>query len=314
MILALPKPRYAGWYKLEAHKIDADGKIISSRIAADWFPNVITDTGLNAMGTNNLNNLVAYAKVGSGTATPAFSDTQLQTFVASTNTLQTSSSGVVVGPPRYAYARWTRRFGAGAAAGNLTEIGMGKINTNTDILYSRALIVDGLGNPTTITILADEVLDVTYELRRYYDIADYAYSGMVIAGVSYSGIIRPSNINNAETWYGWANSGSAGVQGFGGAIVGGSGLGPNNVTNPLPGSFTSYSNGSNLAYTPGSLYRDYTVGFDLNQANFGAGGINAIDVQDAYGRYQISVTPGIPKDATKVLTLVFRCGPWSRYP
>jgi hypothetical protein len=312
MILALPTPRYAGWYKLEAHKVDADGKIISSRIAADWFPNLITDAGLAAMAVYNLQgSLLACAKVGSGTATPAFTDTALQTFIAGTSTNQAGSSAVVVGPPRYAYYRVTKRFGAGQAAGNLTEIGMGRASTNTDVLYSRALIVDGAGNPTTITILADEVLDVTYELRRYYDIADIPYSGMVIAGVSYSGVIRPSNINDAQTWYGYANTGAAGVRAFGGAQIGNGGIGPNNISNPLPGA-TASSNGVNLAYVPGSLYRDYSVYFDLNQGNFG--GITGIVVNDAYGDYQISVTPGIPKDATKVLTLVFRCGPWSRYP
>lgn len=314
MMFSLSKPQYAGWYRLEAHKIDSDGKIVSSRVVADWFPNVITDVGLDSMGTHNIFDVLQCAKVGSGTVTPATTDTALQTFIGGTSTnASAASSAIVVGPPRYAYLRISKRFDTGVAAGNLTEIGMGRADTNTDILYSRALIVDGLGNPTTITILSDEVLDVTYELRRYYDIADMAYSGMVIAGVSYSGIIRPTNINDPNIWYGYANSGPAGAQAFASTLVGNSGIGANTLVNTLPG-ITSFSNNySNLAYGSGNLYRDYVTSFGLAQGNV-AGGITGIYVQDAYGQYQISVSPAIPKDATKVMTFTFRCGPWSRYP
>lgn len=313
MTLHLPGGEFCGYYRMVAHKVDRRGRIISSRVAADWFPNIITDAGLNGMGTLYLNGqLLDQFKVGSGTATPLATDTQLQTFIASTRTVQTSSSGMVPGPPRYAWVSYTKRFAAGAAAGNLTEVGVGQQATNTGVLFSRALIVDGAGNPTVVTILSDEVLDVSYELRRYIpSIADVPYSGLIIAGVSYSGVRRVADINTAETWYGYANTGTAGIRAFGGVTAGYNGLGPTNVANPLPGT-TAYVNAGNLAYVSGSYQRDYSVTYDLNAANF-PGGINALCVQDAYGMYQYSVTPSIPKTASKVLTLTFRCGPWGRY-
>ena len=314
MNLILPGGNYCGYYKMVAHKVNRAGRIISSRVAADWFPNIITDVGLNAMGTNYLYNLLDYCKVGSGTSTPLASNTQLQTFIASTRTTQTSSAGMVAGPPRYAWVSFTKRFAAGVAAGNLTEVGMGvgAANAGTGvILYSRALIVDGAGNPTTITILSDEVLDVSYELRRYIpSTADVPYSGLIIAGVSYSGVRRPGNINDANTWVGYANTGTAGVAAYQGILVGNSGIGLATATG-LPGTVVSVDAG-NAAYSNGSLYRDYTATFDLNVGNL-AGGINAIWSQGAYGFWQYSVTPSIPKTSSKVLTLTMRCGPWGRY-
>lgn len=311
-MIIVPSADYSGWYKLEAHKVSKSGKIISSRIVADWFPNIITDVGLNAMGLSNLFDLVACCRVGSGTVPPSVTDTQLQTFIAGTGVLQTSSSAMVAGPPRYAYAQWTRRFAEGAAAGNISEVGMAStVSNTTGILYSRALVVDGAGNPTTITILSDEVLDVSYQLRRYIpSTADVPYSGMIIAGVEYSGVRRPLSIDSADDWVGYANTGSAGGRAYGSILVGNGGLAAITATG-LPGS-TSSVYPSNLAYSNGSLYRDYTATFGLNQGNL-VGGINAIHAMDAYGNYQWSVSPAIPKTASKVLTLTFRCGPWGRY-
>lgn len=312
MMLDSPS-KVAGYYKLEAHKLDDRGRILYSKILADWFSNVITDNGLNAMGTVYLPSLFTYCKVGTGTTPPTTADTAMQAFIGATSTIQVSLGQVlVIGPPRYATLSITKRFAAGVATGNLNEVGMGQSSGNTGTLYSRALIVDGAGNPTTVTVLADEVLDVSYELRSYLpELVDVPYSGMVIAGVSYSGVQRPIAVTTASIWNGYANTGAAGVRAYGGLVVGNSGL-PVNTASTLPGA-TSSVDASNLAYANLSLQRDYRATFTLNIGNL-TGGINAILAQGAYGYYAYSVTPSIPKTASKSLTLVFRCGPWSRYP
>jgi hypothetical protein len=55
-------------------------------------------------------------------------------------------------------------FRSGVAAGNISEVGLGWDNSN---LWNRALIKDANGDPTTITVLSDEYLDVVSEVRDY---------------------------------------------------------------------------------------------------------------------------------------------------
>ncbi len=85
--------------------------------------------------------------VGSGNAAPAETDTALQARASTSNiNVQSNNSNV---SPRYGWRRRTFRFAAGAAAGNLSEVGVG---WTTTAVFSRALILDGSGNPTTITV------------------------------------------------------------------------------------------------------------------------------------------------------------------
>src|SRR5690606_4774599 len=58
----------------------------------------------------------------------------------------------------------SHQFGQGQAAGNLSEIGIQHTSTSGP-LWSRALILDGQGNPTTITVLPDDFLTCYYTLR-----------------------------------------------------------------------------------------------------------------------------------------------------
>lgn len=130
-----------GWFKFEA--ISEDG---TRRVLADWFPNLITDQGLNQMGT--LATWLNACQVGSGSTVPAVSDTQLVTRVAGTTTIQSTVQGIQSTPPYYASRTRTYRFAAGVATGTLSEVGVGTTATVGN-LYSRALILDGAGNPTT---------------------------------------------------------------------------------------------------------------------------------------------------------------------
>ena len=68
-----------GFYLIEAVNKDTGEK----RIAADWFPNLITDAGLNRMGSGQF---LTTCMVGSGQTTPQFTDTSLVAQVASTTT------------------------------------------------------------------------------------------------------------------------------------------------------------------------------------------------------------------------------------
>lgn len=127
------------------------------------FHNLVLDAGLDRLSVGSA---IGRVCVGSGNSTPVVTQTSLDAFIASTTTTQGSDAGgkQIITEPYYYWARRTYRFGEGVAAGNLSEIGLGWTNTN---LFNRALIKDASGNPTTITVLADEFLDVVVELRFY---------------------------------------------------------------------------------------------------------------------------------------------------
>ena len=114
---------------------------------------------------------------GTGNSTPVVSQTILD------NQTGVSSSGIetygsTTSSPYYGYKIFTFRFNQGIAAGNISEIGVGWSGTTPLQLFSRTLIKDINGDPTTITVLADETLDVIYELRLYAPETDLIVSGL----------------------------------------------------------------------------------------------------------------------------------------
>lgn len=160
------------------------------------FKNTITTLALNKLGSTT--NTLQYCYVGTGTAAPSTSNTKLGNRIATTGTITGNVYASDVSVDHYASRTVTFRFGAGAAAGNLTEIGIGweAAGISDNYLWSRQLILDGSGNPTTLTVLATEYLDVTYELRLYPNLSPVAGSLSLTGGGTYSYLIRPSYITN----------------------------------------------------------------------------------------------------------------------
>ena len=78
------KTEEAGFFKFEAVKLAPDGSEISRRTLADWFPNIITDQGLDRMGDNN--DWMSACQVGTGNTTPTALDTGLVARIAGTTT------------------------------------------------------------------------------------------------------------------------------------------------------------------------------------------------------------------------------------
>jgi hypothetical protein len=182
----------AGYYRAKVRKAE------TMEVTKDtgWFKNIITDRGLvewyslpHAGSFDDTGDIASNCCVGTGNTTPLTTDVQLAAFRAAVSSSTgggtggypgKSSAGYVAaagGDPAYWYARYNYQFGTGAAAGNLTEVGTypGGASASSD-LFSRALILDDAGNPTAITVLSDEILTVTWELRWYLDVTDHAFS------------------------------------------------------------------------------------------------------------------------------------------
>ena len=87
--------------------------------------------------------------------------------------------------------------------GDVAEVGF--FNTSS-VLFSRALIKDSEGNPTTLTLLADEQLFITYEFRKYPTIGiSYPLSLKTnLEYEDYTYTVYPAKINttsSSEYWY-----------------------------------------------------------------------------------------------------------------
>jgi len=306
--------RVSGFFKVEAVKLDGAGNEVARRSLAPWQKNLVTNSGMEQLKTNAAA-IRTYCHVGTGSAVPAFTDTTLQAWRNSTNTYAASENiGLVVTPAYYYYARQVYRFAAGMASGNLTEIGLSSGGASTSALFSRALIRDTSGNPTTVTVLADEVLDVTYEVRVYVDTADVAGS-VVIGGVTYATTCRRAMLSGGNQytnrflqgqWFQSDFSNEAGTYVYAGV------LGP--VTSKPAGEeqMNSYNAGGTVSPGPsGSYYVDTTATWELSQGNV-SGGVRSFMPGSQFGAFQVQFDPALPKDASKRLTLTFRWS-WERY-
>lgn len=307
------KGRCAGWFQLVKHKGDAEGNPIpgTTEVVADWFPNLITNQGLERMGANN--NYFGSCQVGSGNDVPAFTDTALETFVAGTSTQPVAATNSTQpGSPYYAATVGTYRFPTGDAAGNLSEIGTGWATTGAT-LFSRALILDGGGSPTTITILSDEILDVTYQFRVYPPEVDTTGT-IMISAVPYDFTARASRVtvfNEGNFGGGWGSGfggASATIKGQTSTMVAFSG-GIGAITAGPSGSTSQTSNVTAPSYVPTSLENDGELTWDISVAAIGS--YMSVRVRFQLGEYQVEFDPVIPKTAINELRLTFR-NSWSR--
>jgi hypothetical protein len=288
-----PRVGLRGWYKLEAVGLDGRKRLLAE------FPNLITTNGANMLGTGA--GWDSYCSVGSGNNPPALTDTALQTLVATTSSTNfVNHTNTTSSPPYFGNYTVQYAFAIGAAAGNLSEVGIGSASNGTS-LFSRALILDGGGNPTTITVLSSEALYVTYSINQYVPLTDVTGS-VVIAGVTYNYTIRAANAtSSAWSIYGGDAGGIELYTSYNGSIGA--------ITSSPSGTSGSYSSIANNSYSTGSFTLSGAVTIGLTQSNL-SGGISACYVvfgtsRGCRGQYQIGLSPAIPKDSSHVLTLNF---------
>lgn len=264
------------------------------------FENLLLDGGLNGIGANTM---LALCCVGSGSTAPINTNTQLEALVASTTSVGEDTGG---DPSGYGWIRRSFSFGAGVAAGNLSEIGIGHA---TNILLSRTLIKDGDGNPTSITVLSNEFFNVLYELRLYPPVGDTAFD-VVLMGVNTHCVIRASEAGT-NIWAPYAardNSQAGNAHGSNVVFYDGA-LGP--VTGQPSGDNSQVGNLGFAAYVNNSLQiasGGPIVGLGL--ANF-VGGITAMSYRTGMGAFQVSFDPPILKDGSKTMT-VNQTTTWAR--
>lgn len=292
--------------------IDAETGI--ERELMPWTPNLITNIGLDYLGTGNIINY--YCRVGTSNTAPAFTDTQLGAQVAASNTIIANASGAASSSPYYSYAQATYQFGVGVATGNLNELGIGWSDTGAT-LFSHALTTNGSGVPTTITVLSTEILQVSYEFRAYCPTVDVTGT-LTVGGVSTAYTLRA------------AKTTAGGIQGVGalfkGCVYYASTNNPDYfityskdaALGAVTGSPTSTSQLSDItsqtttAYTNGTYHLDSAYFLDLGNCNYAAGdGIGAFQFKNNLGYFQVLLNPFVPKTNINTFTISVRVA-WSR--
>jgi hypothetical protein len=296
---------------IEAFQKDANGQVIESsrRQLTGEFENLILDNGLELMKSTDF---LGYICVGSGSTAPAVTDTALKTFIAAKNT-SVSTGPHDFTPTDYPWtsAKVTCEFDKGAAAGNLSEIGVGKYASS---LLCRSLIKDEAGNPDTITVTADEYLGITYYWRVYSDLTYRKTDTFVIDGVTYTTVSMVARVNpmQAELWnedgpftkteYNYLR-----IASYGGPI-GDPGSPPAGTNNASASAYINLNDdvAGHAVETVASIGLD-----DLNQQN-----ITAL-LMSAYSTYYVnevkcSISPPLTKTSDYTGTIAFKLS-WGRY-
>ena len=246
---------------------------------------------------------MTFCHVGTGNTAPSVSDTALQTFVASTSTVVTNTTSVQGTAPYYGSRVTTFRFGTGVAAGNIAELGICHVGTSSGPLFSRALVLDVGGSPTTITVLSTETLDVTYELRYYPPLTDVVATGVSAFGGTYDITLRAARVTGASSW-------SAGI-----GQQAGSGGGLMTLTTGAIGAITSSPAGTTIdsqawaaaAYSATSHVRDLKGTSGIGKP----GVIRSFWFTSSIGEYQLEISPTFNKLATQTLDATCRVA-WAR--
>lgn len=300
--------------------LDSNGEQIpiGDSVKVAEFDNLITNGGLNRLG---IGQPIELMYLSTDTKGPTVTDTT-ENFIGWSTTVPKRGFGdchLTGDAPYYITHFSTYRFVAGKATGNITKIitGWGSVDSIAGI-WSTALVKDSLGLNTSITKLPDEILDVTYQVKKYITIDDYV--GIhPISGIDYNFILRVAKLQ--VNW------------------LGGSGkLLPLPFFNIFETSdkelgtiFTTVGNSSittnkgtlvQKPYVLDSFQRAYSMSFDVNNANH-LTGIRSVKLEySEYGEvsfsYQIRLgkttnDEALIKTKNESLTLPDIVISWGRY-
>lgn len=299
-----------GYFRMTAVQGDDDGNPIpgTERELCDWTPNLLTNNGMELLKSTGF---LATIAVGSGSTAPAKTDTTLEALVAS------MAATVTVGPNDFAPADYpwcsataTCQFAKGVAAGNLSELSIGKTATN---LLARALIKDAGGNPVTITVTSIELLTVTYQWRVYFDLTYTHDDTFTIDGVDYTATTICGAITSgcAKQWNDmgivWADSRVYSHHAYTGA-VNAPGVAPSGAAMAGPQGYNAtFGDAGNNYVDLSSLIDENTWNGNITAVvTLGSNSITATTIGP-----KVAFSPPIPKDNTNQLNITTRMA-WAR--
>ena len=188
----------------------ADG---STKLDTGYQKNLILNQGLDFFGGGNGSDMMQYCVIGSGNSQPVYTQNKLDTAVAGINGAASSTKydyNTSTDGNLYKTNRERKYSFTGLNNVNISEVGLASnySNTTTYYLCTRALIKDNNGNPTTITVLNGEQLEIYYKLWAVFDTTDKTGTLNLLDGVggsvAYNWKLRLANVTDS---YAYTNAG-----------------------------------------------------------------------------------------------------------
>lgn len=254
--------------------------------------NVITTRHINAMAAGaDLN--PDYGYMSTSTLEPDASYNTLPSVVASSSNRTTNDYHSGSGIDYYQNMLVSISFGVSQYIGTISAVGMG-LSSGGANLISWLKLKDGLGNPTTLTLVSGDRLRLSYTIRM--KMPSTQTEGVVnINGVDVTYVLFP-----IRTRVGWGTSLST----FNANILC-TNLRPRpsqsviNYTESVTGSGNYFANGIGSSRSANGNVCDWTT--VANEATW-VGNIGSVDNM----HWAINFTPAIPKLNTQILTITLR--------
>ena len=281
--------KLGGKYKLVITKPDG------STTETGFMDNLVLNQGLDLYGEYGISCNLFYCQVGTGNTPVNASQTTLTTYLA--NVGGGRNSYVNNGSPTWSNSTTNLYiFAQGAVVGNIAEIGVSTAPTAG--LFSRALIVDDSGNPTTITLTSIDQLTVYYVITQVSTLTDVTGS-VTLGGTSYPYTIRPYNVASNILFPYYITPYSVSISDGTATLQPITATGPNGIG--CSGGVGTLTQGT---YTPGTYSITWSHVMAPATALCGNGGIGAIYYNVFNPGYiQVVFSAPIPKTNTQTLTL-----------
>lgn len=204
---------------------------------------------------------------------------------------------------------------------NISEVGLASNGTTTTNAYmcTRALIKDAMGNPTVISVLNTEKLEVYYKIIAVFSTLDTThqiqYTNAANEISTYDVTVRLALAGNVIYNSGVGSSPLIGLNLIGSAVVGQTSTGNLNEVTSFPGGTGSYAESFTLGeYVPNTYKQDGMYTYSLALGN---GNTRCVLVCSSLGVWQIrygSVLNDSPISKTNKDTMVLPFEfSWGRY-
>lgn len=305
-----------GWFHV-IHK-DKDG---NTKFDGE-FKNLIMDQGLDGIATRSISTSANACLLLTDNTVPVISETAQDTDWSFYSTNLSGAGGVGgAGEDHRGFRRHIYDFGPFNSAQNFSSVGIGYYTAPlaNRALFSRALILDASNNPTTLSILEGDYVQVTYRYYFYPSLDDVTGTLTLDGdiGGTYNYIVRLCNVDNHQGGTAALTPGFYSSDSFSrrearisasacytGDIGPVNGF-PSGVENTTYTDTTSFSP---QAYIPGTFFRRHTYRRGLRS--------NPINIRSAVHQvglfaYQTQFDPPIPKTISDILDLTYEVS-WGR--
>lgn len=284
-----------GLFKFEVRRANND--LVSE---TSFIPNLVLDQGLELLGTHSP---IEFCKVGSGVTTPQKSDIDLENTIATTSSVPDNTQPISGFNADEGYV-WTRkifRFNQGEATGNVSEVGVG----GNGKLFNRSIVRDSTGLFATVTVMGDETLDVTVEIRAYLDQESRTYNVMM-SGINYTLRTEPLFEVVVPPYLFGGGVHQYQPAGYSSGITSRVSR-PSQIVDGFTGGGSTHST---REYVAGSKEKVFDCYWGLSAGN--AAPSRTFVIPTSIGSYQTEFSPTIPKTSDHILKLTFKIS-WDRY-